>query len=77
MDIGLLRPATITQVITYVVKVMDMGFLITDTLPQVIAEVVDVGQLLPATLPLIIVEYVLIYMDLGHNRPANIPLAIG
>ena len=42
-DIGLLIPATLSQVIMNVVKSMDIGLLKPTTLSQVIVEVVDVG----------------------------------
>ena len=45
MDIVLLRPATITQVIGNFVKVVNIGLLVPATLPQVITEVAEVGQL--------------------------------
>ena len=44
MDIGLLIPSTILQVIVDDINVFDIGLLRPATLPQVIAEVVDVGQ---------------------------------
>ena len=44
MNIGLLRPSTLTQLIVQVVKVVDIGLKIPDTLPQVITEVMDVVQ---------------------------------
>ena len=44
MNIGLLRLSTATQVIIKVVKVMDIGLMIPDTLPQSITEVVYLGQ---------------------------------
>ena len=44
LDIGLLRPSTVTQVIVEVVKVVDISLKIPDTFPQVIAEVLNVGQ---------------------------------
>ena len=54
MDIGLLIPVTLLQIIADVVKVLDIGILIPATLTQVISEVVDVGQVFTATLPLLI-----------------------
>ena len=54
MDIGILIPATLTQVIAEFVKVVDICILIPATLTQAIAEVLDVGQFLPDTLPLVI-----------------------
>ena len=53
MDIGLLRPATLPQVITEVAKVLNIVLLIPYTFPHVISEVVDVGTFRPATLPLV------------------------
>ena len=44
MNIGLLRPATLPQVIADFVKAVDIGLLIPATLTQVIMEVVDVIQ---------------------------------
>ena len=44
VDIGQLRPATLTKLILEVVKVVDISLKKLDTLPQVIVEVVDVGQ---------------------------------
>ena len=44
VNIGLLRPATLPQVIMEVVKVKDMGLKRPATPPQVIAEVVDVDK---------------------------------
>ena len=77
MDTGLLRPATFSQVIMEVVKVMDIGLKRPGTLPQLIMEVVDLGQVLPDTLPLVIAEDVLIEVDLSHKRPASLTLDIG
>ena len=77
VDIGILIPATIPQVIVEVVNVVDIGLKIPATITQVIAKVMDVGQVLPATLPIIITEYMLIDVDIGHKRPATLPLAIG
>ena len=42
--IGLLRPATVTQVITEVVKVVGIDLKIPATLPQLITKVVEVGR---------------------------------
>ena len=51
MDIGLLRPSTLTEVI---VEVMDVGLFIIDTLPLIIAEDVlvdvDLGHKRPDTI---------------------------
>ena len=44
LEIVLLIPATIYQVIMDVLKVVDIGLLITDTFPQVIVGLVDVGK---------------------------------
>ena len=76
MDIGLLRPTNILQLIVKVVKVVDIGLKIPATLPQVITEVVYLGRVLPATLPLVIVEDMLIEVDIGHKRPAILPIEI-
>ena len=77
MDIGLLRPATLPQVVVDAVKVVDRGILRPASLPQVIAEVVELGQVLRATLSLVVADDMLIYGDLGQNIPATLPLAIG
>ena len=77
MDIGLLRPATLPQVVVDVVKFVDKDLLRPASLLQVIAEVVNLGQVLPATLPLVVAEDMLIYGYLGQKIPATIPLAIG
>ena len=45
MDICHLRPATLNQVITDNVEVVDIGLLRPVRLTQVIADVVDIGQL--------------------------------
>ena len=42
MDIGLLIPATLPQLIVHVVKVVDIGLLKPTTLPQVITDLMDV-----------------------------------
>ena len=76
MDLDLLIPTTVPQVITHIVKVVDIGLLIPPTLPQVITEVVDIGQVRPCTLPLVIMEDKLIEVDVGHKIPANLSLAI-
>ena len=73
---GLLRPATVPQVMVEVVKVVEIGLKIPSNLPQVIAEVVDVGQVWSDTLTLIIVEDMLIEVYLGNNIPANLTLSI-
>ena len=44
VEIGLLRLATLPQVIVDVVKVVDIGLLRPSTLPRLITEVVNVGQ---------------------------------
>ena len=44
IDIGLLIPSNLTQVIMDVMKVVDIGLLRKSTLPQVIEKVVDVVQ---------------------------------
>ena len=77
VDIGLLRPATIPQVVVDVVKVVDRGILRPASLPQVIEEVMDLGQVLPSILPFVVADDMLIYGDLGQKIPATIPLAIG
>ena len=45
MDIGLLIPANISQVIEAVMKVAEICILRPETLPQVIAEVMAIGKL--------------------------------
>ena len=77
MDIGLLRSATLPQVVVDVVKVVDRGILRPASLPQVIEEVMDLGQVLPSILPLVVADDMLIYGDLGQKIPATLPLAIG
>ena len=77
MDIGLLRPATLPQVIAEIVKVVDIDLLIPAALSQVIAEVVDVGQVYPDTPNLAIAAYMLIEVDLCHKIPDTLTLAIG
>ena len=77
MDIGLLRPSTLPQVIMEVMKVVEMCIKIPATLPQVNVEVLDVGQVWTDTIPLVIVEDMLIEVDLGNKRPDNLPLKIG
>ena len=59
VDIVILRPATLTQLIAEVVKVEEIGINIPDTVPQVITKVVEVGQFLPETIPLVILEDIL------------------
>ena len=44
VDIGLLRPDTITKLIMDVVKVMNKGLKRPDTVPQVIVEFVETDQ---------------------------------
>ena len=44
VEIGLLRPATVPQVIMEVMKVVEIGLKRPENLPQLIAEVVEVGQ---------------------------------
>ena len=77
VDIGLLRPATLPQVIS---EVMDISLLRPSTLPLIIAEdvlvEVDLRHKRQANLPLTIGEQSLIlkgYVDIGL-RPAIIPL---
>ena len=65
MDIGILVPANIPQVIVEVVKVMERIIKRPATLPKVIVEVVYVGQVLTDTLPLVIAEDMLIVRILG------------
>ena len=74
VDVGLLRPATVPQLIVEVVKDVDIGLKIPSTLPQVIAKVVDVDQVWPATIPLVIAEDSSVWVDLGHKRPYTLPL---
>ena len=76
MDIGILVPANIPQVIVEVVKVMERIIKRPATLPKVIVEVVYVGQVLTDTLPLVIAEDMLIEVDMYHNIPATLPLVI-
>ena len=79
MDVGLLRPTTLTTVIT---DVVDISNLIPDTLPLVIAEdttvvilvEVDIGHKRPSIIPLAILEHELMLkgtVDIGL-RPATI-----
>ena len=56
VDISLLRPSTLPQLIVEVVEVVYIGLLRPSTIPQLIVEAVYVGQVLPDTLPLVIVE---------------------
>ena len=77
MYICLLRPATLTQVIMEVMKVVDIGIKIPSNIPQVIYEVADIGQVLPATLTLVIMEDVLIELYICHKIPATLTLSIG
>ena len=77
VDIGLVRPDTLPQVIVEFMKVVNLGLEISATLTQLIAEVVDVGQVLPATITLVTTEDILIDVDLGHKRPDTLPLEIG
>ena len=44
LDIGVLRPATVPQVIMEVMKVLEIGLKIPANLPKLIVEVVDIGQ---------------------------------
>ena len=64
----------------WVMKDVDIVLLVTANLPQLIMEVADIGLLIPSTLPLSIVEDIILLMllevDLGHNRPATITIAI-
>ena len=60
VDIGHLRPATLTKLILEVVKVVDISLKISATLLQVIAMVMDVGQVRPDTITLVIAEGILI-----------------
>ena len=76
VDIGILRPAIITQVITKVVEVVDIGLLRPSTITHKLAEVVYIGQVWPATLPLVITKDILIDVDIGHKIPATITLEI-
>ena len=76
MNIGILIPATLPQVIVEVVKVMEIGLLRHTTLPQVISEVVDVGQVRPAITPIVITKDMLIDFDISHKRPSTLTLDI-
>ena len=59
MDIGILIPATLTQVIAEFVKVVDICILIPATITQVTVEVLEVMEIIgikiQATLPQLIV----------------------
>ena len=77
LDIGLLVPDTLTQVIMEFVKVVEKGILRQENLPQVIAKVVDVVQVLPDTLPTVIMVDMLIGVDIGHKRADTLPIEIG
>ena len=57
-------------------KVVDIGIKRQSTLPHVFLGVVDVGQVLQDTLSLVIAEYMLIEVDICHNRPSTLPPAI-
>ena len=74
MDIGILRLDTIPQIIVEVEKVVAMGLKWPSKLLLLMAEVVDVGQVWPVILLLVIAEEMLAEVDLGHKRPATIPL---
>ena len=74
VEIGILRPSTLSQLILYFVKVVDIGLKIPDTIHQLIAEVVDVCHFLISNLPLLIAEDMLVAVSLGHRRPFTIPL---
>ena len=76
VDIYILRPEAIPQVLANIMKVMDIGLLRPSKITRVIAEVVEVGQVRPKTLPLVIVKDMLIKVDLGHKRSENVPLEI-
>ena len=77
MGMFLLRPATLPQSIIEVVKVLHICIKRPAPLHQVIAGIVDLGQVLPATIHLAIVEDMLIHVNIGHKRPATLPLSIG
>ena len=77
LDIGLLVPDILTQIITEFVKVVDKGIMRQENIPQVIAEVVDVVQVLPDTLPTVIMVDMLIGVDIGHKRADTLPIEIG
>ena len=76
VDVGLLRPSTIPQVIA---EVVDIGLLRPSTLPQVILEdilvEVDIGHNLLATLPFVIGEqYFMLKVEVYIGIiPATIP----
>ena len=40
-------------------------------------EFLNIGLLIPATIPLVIAKNMLVDLDLGHKRPAPLPLIIG
>ena len=73
MDIGLLRLATVSQVIVEVLKVVDIGLKRPATLHQVITEVVDLGEVLSSTIHVVTAEDVLIELYLGHKRLDTLP----
>ena len=76
VDIGLVRTATVPQVIVEAVKVMGIVFKRPASLPLVITEFVEKGQVLPATTPLLTTEDMLIQVNLHHKRPSTLPLTI-
>ena len=76
VDIYLLRPEDIPQVLANIMKVMDIGLSRPAKITRVIAEADEVGQVRPYTLHLVIVKDMLIKVDLGHKRSENVPLEI-
>ena len=77
VDIDLLKPAALPQLIAEIVKLLDIGILIPDTLTQVIVKFMDVVQVLKAILNIIIAEDMMIEVDLGHKIPATFTIPIG
>ena len=62
-------------------KDMNIGLLRPENIPQLIAEFADISILILATIPLVIMENIILVMlvevDIGHNIPYTLPLAIG
>ena len=61
----------------WVMKDVYIGLLIPATHPLLIAEEVGICLLIPDTIPFIITEDMLVDVDLGHKRPATLPIIIG
>ena len=76
MEIGLLGPATLLQLIIEVAKVVENRLERPATLPQVIVEFVDIDQVLRDTITIVIAEDMLIEVDTCQNITDTIPLAI-